>query len=148
MKRRLVLCGMAAALAALAGLIWRVAVPWVGEVFIDGKLNRAKSEIHGVIVAVAGIYHLTEGDYGGISIWKLAERGDIPLGFIDGAGENAYGGDIGIAMVDGGGAEIINVFRDDSRGAADCARAALRFSGYGRVADAACGGEVLEIVLE
>lgn len=154
MKRRLALFGAAVALAASVFLAWRVAVPWIGEVFVDGRLNRAVSDIHGVIVA-AGIQRRIAGDYIGISIRMLGERGDIPWRFTDGVGENAYGGDIRIA-VDGGGAVITHVFggndrrigRENGCGKEDCGRVALRFFGYGGVADITCDGEVLRLVLE
>lgn len=144
------LLGAAAALAVLGALGWRNAVPWSVKVFVDGKLNRAVSDIHGVIVA-AGVHHWMEGDYMGISIRKLRERGDIPLRFTDGVGENAHGGDIRIAGADGG-AVITYVSDGNSRGNGwgneDCRRAALRFSGHEGVVGFACDGTVLRLVLE
>ena len=154
MKRRLALLGAVSALTLLMVLAWRVAVPWFMEVFVDGRLNRAVSDVHSVIVA-AGIHRRIEGDYAGISLRTLRERGDIPWRFTDGVGENAYGGDIRIHGVDGV-AVITHVFGGNGRendgeygqGNADCRRAALRFSSHEGVVGVACDGAVLRLVLE
>ena len=105
----------------------------------------AYAEILGLTDA-AWRYRRLFGDYGGISIRALNEKGFGLWGVTDGIGENVYGRDMAVRSADArhDRAHVAYGFGD----AGDCGLFLRLFAGFDGYMDQECDGEMLRFTLD